>query len=97
MFISVFVFAAHILSKTRIDIHSRMASLDEEITALKAETEGYKLRLNDATSAENIRMWAGLIKSCNDRLTIQEKRKDTQSDIGGAGVSAGRYLRKYLS
>jgi hypothetical protein len=56
-----------------------MASLDDKIAALEAEIEGYKLRLKDATSAEDIRTWAGLIQSCNDRLTVLEKRKDAQS------------------
>ncbi len=56
-----------------------MASLDEEITALKAKIEGYELRLNDATSAKDIRMWAGLIKSYCDILTELEKRKNAQS------------------
>ncbi len=77
-----------------------MASLDEEITALKEKIEGYDLRLNDATSAEDIRIWAGLIKSRSDNLTELEKRKNAQSAVGGAGVlSASRhlYLRKCLS
>ena len=52
-----------------IDIHTRMASLDEEITALKAEIEGYELRLNDITSHEDKLVWAGLIKSRSDSLT----------------------------
>jgi hypothetical protein len=55
-----------------------MASLDDKIASLEAEIEGYKLRLNDATSAEDIRMWAGLIKSCRDNLAELEKRKNTQ-------------------
>ena len=57
-----------------------MASLDEEITALKAEIEGYKLRLNDPTISESrYDKLLDLIKSCNDRLTVLEKRKDAQS------------------
>ncbi len=60
-------------------IHSRMASLDEEITALKAKIEGYKMKLNDATSVEDKRMWAGLIKSCRENLTELEKRRNAQA------------------
>ena len=60
-------------------IHSRMASLDEEIAVLKAEIEGYKLKLKDATSHEDIRMWAGLIKSRSENLTELEKRRNAQA------------------
>ena len=56
-----------------------MVSLDEEIAALKAEIEEYELDLNDATSAEDIRMWAGLIKSCSDNLTRLLDEKNGQS------------------
>ena len=53
--------------------------MDEEIAALKAEIEGYKLELKDATSREYKLIWAGLIKSCRDNLTELEKRKNAQS------------------
>ncbi len=56
-----------------------MVSLDEEITALETEIEGYELELKDATSAEDIRMWAGLIKSCCDNLTRLLDEKSAQS------------------
>ncbi len=56
-----------------------MASLDEEITALKAEIEGYKLELKDATSREEKSELRGLIKSCCDNLTELEKRRNAQS------------------
>ncbi len=85
---------------TKSPIHSRMASLDEEITALKAEIEGYKLELKDATSAEEKSELRGLIKSCRDNLTRLLDEKKAQSAVGGAGVlSAGRHLhlRKCLS
>jgi hypothetical protein len=69
------------LKLTKSPFRSRMASLDldKEIAALKAEIEGYKLRLNDATSAEDIRMWAGLIKSRSDNLTELQKQKNATS------------------
>jgi hypothetical protein len=61
-------------------IHSRMASLDEEIAALEAEIEGYEMKLNDATSSvEDIRIWAGLIKSCRENLTELKKRRNAQA------------------
>ncbi len=56
-----------------------MASLDEEITALKTEIEGYELELKDATSREEKSELCGLIKSCRDNLTELEKRKNAQS------------------
>ena len=56
-----------------------MASLDEEITVLKAKIEGYEIELKDATSREDKLVWAGLIKSCRDNLTELEKRKNAQS------------------
>ena len=83
-----------------IDIHSRMASLDDKIAALEAEIEGYKLELKDATTREDKSELRGLIKSTSDYLTRLLDEKKTQSAVGGAGVlSAGRhlYLRKYLS
>ena len=60
-------------------IHSRMASLDQEITALKAEIEGYKLDLKDAISREEKRELRGLIKSCHDHLTRLLDEKKAQS------------------
>ena len=78
-----------------------MASLDEEITALKAKIEGYELTLNDPTISDlRYDKLLDLIKSCRDNLTELGKRKNAQSAVGGAGVlSAGRhlYLRKCLS
>ena len=62
-----------------IDIHSRMATLGEEITVLNAETEGYELDLKDATSTEEKCELRGLIKSCCDNLTETKKRKNAQS------------------
>ncbi len=62
-----------------IDIHSRMASLDEEITALKEEIEGYKLELKDATSREEKSELRGLLKSRSDNLTELLKQKNTAS------------------
>ncbi len=56
-----------------------MASLDEEITALETEIEGYELRLKDATSREEKSELRGLIKSYCDILTELEKRKNAQS------------------
>ena len=56
-----------------------MASLDEEIAALKAEMEGYELDLKDATSREEKSELRGLIKSCRDNLTEVLKLKNGQS------------------
>ena len=54
-----------------------MSSLDEEIAALKAEIEGYKLKLNDPTITESrYDKLIDLIKSCRDNLTrlLDEKK-----------------------
>ena len=60
--------------------HSRMASLDDEIADLKAEIEGYKNDLKEATSPIEKSELRGLIKSCRDNLTELEKRKNAQSN-----------------
>ena len=61
-------------------IHSRMASLDEEIAVLKAEIEGYKLELKDATITESrYDKLLDLIKSTSDCLTELEKRRNAQA------------------
>ena len=57
-----------------------MATLDDEITALEAEIEGYELKLNDPnTSAKDIRVWARLITSRRDALNrlLDEKKAQT--------------------
>eukprot|EP01038_Epipyxis_sp_PR26KG_P015919 gene15919-21597_t len=64
-----------------------MASLDEEMAVLKAEIEGYELKLNDATSSEDIRIWAGLIKSCRENLTELEKRRNAQAAVVDAELA----------
>ena len=57
-----------------------MASLDEEIAVLKADIEGYKLKLNNPTITESRYFkFLELIKSCNDRLTQLLKLKIAQS------------------
>ena len=57
-----------------------MASLDEEITALKAKIEGYELRLNDATITESrYDKLLDLIKSRSENLTELLKLKNAQS------------------
>ncbi len=59
-----------------------MASLDEEITALKAEIEGYKLRLNDAAITESrYDKLLDVIKSRSDNLTELQKQKNTASGV----------------
>jgi len=54
-----------------------MASLDEEITALKTEIEGYKLDLKEATSREEKSELRGLIKSRSDYLVGLQKQMNT--------------------
>ena len=56
-----------------------MASLDEEIAALKAEIEGYELDLKDAASREEKSELRGLIKSRSDNLTRLLDEKNGQS------------------
>ena len=52
-----------------------MMTLDEEISALKAEIEGYKMDLKNAlTSAEKSEI-RGLIKSSRDNLSYLLKQK----------------------
>ena len=56
-----------------------MESLDEEIAALKAEIEGYKLELKDATTLQEKSGLRGLIKSSRDILTRLLDEKKAQS------------------
>ncbi len=57
-----------------------MASLDEEIAALKAKIDGYELRLNDPTISESLyEKLLDLIKSRSDNLTRLLDAKKVQS------------------
>jgi len=51
-----------------------MATLDEEIAALKAEIEGYKVQLNSATDPTEKSEIRGLIKTRSETLNILMNR-----------------------
>eukprot|EP00981_Chlorochromonas_danica_P002841 scaffold550_cov136-Ochromonas_danica.AAC.1 len=61
-----------------------MADLTKEISDLKAELEGYRVDLKNATSPEEKIMYGGLIKSRGDNLTELLKQQTEWSKVSVA-------------
>jgi hypothetical protein len=71
-----------------------MAELDKRIADLEAEIEGYKAEYKTA-SAEDIRMWAGLINSARETLNRLLDEKKAQS--GGKYISCSSMFLNVIS